>query len=138
QPAAPRRRVRSVARRAGSRDAPRLTRGAIPIRGTRAWPIRVMTIGVGELAARNADTLSRALKNARRELQGIDADDERRRRADALALVEGYTLLLRQPVPGVDEVGTTYSFKLVLPDGRWWVDEKELPAPPSEGDVVEF
>ena len=72
-----------------------------------------MTIGVGELAARNADTLSRALKNARRELQGIDADDERRRRADALALVEGYTLLLRQPVPGVDEVGATYSFKLV-------------------------
>jgi hypothetical protein len=98
-----------------------------------------MTIGVGELAARNADALDRALRAAWSELNAIDADDERRRRADVLALIEGYTSLLRQPVPGRDGTpAATYSFKLVLPDGRWWVYEKELPAPPSQGDVVVF
>ena len=31
-----------------------------------------------------------------------------------------------------------YSFKLVFPDGRWSVGEKQLPDPPSQGDVVDF
>ena len=31
-----------------------------------------------------------------------------------------------------------YTFKLVFPDGRWWVGEKQLPDPPSQGDVVDF
>ena len=28
--------------------------------------------------------------------------------------------------------------KLVFPDGRWSVGEKQLPDPPSQGDVVDF
>jgi hypothetical protein len=31
-----------------------------------------------------------------------------------------------------------YCFKLVFPDGRWSIDEKNLTSPPSEGDVVVF
>jgi hypothetical protein len=31
-----------------------------------------------------------------------------------------------------------YSFKLVFPDGRWSIDEKQLTDPPNEGDVVVF
>jgi len=31
-----------------------------------------------------------------------------------------------------------YCFKLVFPDGRWSIDEKNLTSPPTEGDVVAF
>jgi hypothetical protein len=31
-----------------------------------------------------------------------------------------------------------YCFKLVFPDGRWSVDEKQLATPPQEGDVLDF
>ena len=31
-----------------------------------------------------------------------------------------------------------YCFKLVFPDGRWSIDEKQLAAAPREGDVIEF
>ena len=31
-----------------------------------------------------------------------------------------------------------YFFKLVFPDGRWCIDEKQLAAAPREGDVLDF
>jgi hypothetical protein len=31
-----------------------------------------------------------------------------------------------------------YCFKLVFPDGRWSIDEKQLPAAPHAGDVLDF
>ena len=31
-----------------------------------------------------------------------------------------------------------YCFKLVFPDGRWSIDEKQLSAAPHEGDVLDF
>ena len=98
-----------------------------------------MTIGVGELAAANADALERALLGSRQELRTIAGEDDRRRRADALAHIEGYTALLRLPTAQVMEHDPVlYSFKLVFPDGRWSVGEKQLPDPPSEGDLVAF
>jgi hypothetical protein len=31
-----------------------------------------------------------------------------------------------------------YCFKLVFPDGRWSIDEKQLLSAPHEGDVLDF
>jgi hypothetical protein len=94
---------------------------------------------MGELAAQNAEVLARALRAGLRELESIVAEDERRRRAAALAHIEGYMQLLGLPTAQVMESeGVRYSFKLVFPDGRWSVDEKELEDPPREGDVVDF
>jgi hypothetical protein len=94
---------------------------------------------MGELAAANADALERALVASRRELIEIVGEDDRRRRADALAHIEGYTALLRLPTAqGMERDSELYTFKLVFPDGRWSVGEKELPGPPHQGDVVDF
>jgi hypothetical protein len=99
----------------------------------------MMTIGVGiDFSAFNADALERALTASRRGLATI-GDEDRQRRAEALAHIEGYTALLREPIArGMHAMPQRYSFKLVFPDGRWSVDEKRLPEPPSEGDVVVF
>ncbi len=86
----------------------------------------------------NLETLERALAARRRELGRIDQDEERTRRAAALELIEQYTLLLREPYPAPKLNLVRYSFKLVFPDGRWNVDEKQLGAEPREGDVVEI
>ncbi|HZR96056.1 MAG TPA: hypothetical protein VFA56_10195 [Gaiellaceae bacterium] len=91
-----------------------------------------------ELAAVNAAALDRALVRSRRSLTGLETDDERQRRADALLHIEGYTALLRQPTTLSMHPAARYSFKLVFPDGRWSIDEKQLPARPAEGDVVVF
>lgn len=98
-----------------------------------------MTIDVGELAKANADALERVLAARRRDLRQIPEDDERDRRAEALSLIEGYTALLREPAfpPRLRNPGR-YCFKLVFPDGRWSIDEKQLASPPSEGDVLGF
>jgi len=92
-----------------------------------------------ELAGFNADALERALVESRRSLTALETDDDRQRRADALLHIEGYTALLREPTaPYMQREPVRYSFKLVFPDGRWSVDEKQLPDPPHEGDVVVF
>ncbi len=99
-----------------------------------------MTIGVsGELAGRNADALERALSLSRQTLGALGSDDERQRRVDALAHIEGYMELLREPTAQY-MLGepVRYSFKLVFPDGRWALDEKQLTDRPNAGDVVEF
>ena len=99
----------------------------------------MMTIDVGELAKANADALERALAARRRDLRRIPEDDDRHRRAEALSLIEGYTALLREPaLPSPLRKPVRYCFKLVLPDGSWSINEKQLASPPSEGDVVGF
>jgi hypothetical protein len=98
----------------------------------------MMTIGM-EFAKANAEALERALAARRASLGGIESDSERERRAAALAAFEGYTELLREPVPTAPVRNSIrYCFKLVFPDGRWALDEKQLPAAPREGDVLGF
>ncbi len=100
----------------------------------------MMTLGVDtDLSGFNADALERALKAAWRGLRTIGGDEDRQRRADALAHIEGYTALLREPTAqSMAAKPVRYSFKLVFPDGRWSLDEKQLADPPHEGDVVVF
>jgi hypothetical protein len=98
-----------------------------------------MTIGMaGELAGRNVEALERALRASRQGLDAITTDAERQRRADALSHIEGYATLLREPTGHVMHQPVRYDFKLVFPDGRWSIDEKQLADPPHEGDVVVF
>jgi hypothetical protein len=92
---------------------------------------------VGADAKENADALERALAARRRQLAQIDKDEERDRRGQALELIEQYTVLLREPVPAnPGRNAVLYCFKLVFPDGRWSVDEKQLAVAPCPGDVV--
>jgi len=92
-----------------------------------------------ELARANAEALERALAARRRALATIDGDAERERRAAALSAFEGYTALLREPVPPAPTRNPIrYCFKLVFPDGRWSIDEKQLRVVPRAGDVVGF
>jgi hypothetical protein len=110
-----------------------------PTLGDAPGPFPEDGLDVGELAKANADTLGRALAARRLELDGIAEDGERDRRADAISLVEEYTALLRVPaVNAAVRNPVRYCFKLVFPDGRWSIDEKNLTSPPSEGDVVVF
>jgi hypothetical protein len=91
-----------------------------------------------EFSKLNADALDRALAARRRDLDGIEPEARARREA-ALAAIEGYTALLREPValaPSRNPI--RYCFKLVFPDGRWSLDEKQLAAAPREGDVLGF
>jgi hypothetical protein len=98
-----------------------------------------MTRGVGELAGLNADLLQRALDESRRRVAGLESDDERLRRHEALSHIEGYAALLREPtVQVMQREPVRYSFKLVFPDGRWSVGEKQHADRPHEGDVVVF
>jgi hypothetical protein len=93
----------------------------------------------GELAGLNADVLERALAEGRASLVGLESDDERQRRADALLHIEGYMALLREPTAQyMQREPVRYSFKLVFPDGRWSIDEKQLSDRPAAGDVVVF
>jgi hypothetical protein len=98
-----------------------------------------MTRGVGpDFAKLNADTLDRALRARRIDLQSFD-QEERERHEYALAAIEGYTALLREPIEAPPSRNLIrYCFKLVFPDGRWSIDEKQLPAAPHEGDVLDF
>jgi hypothetical protein len=87
----------------------------------------------------NAEALERVLADRRRQLAGLGTGEERARRAQALELIEQYTLLLREPPPpGPLRTPVRYCFKLVFPDGRWSVDEIQLTAEPRRGDVVEI
>jgi hypothetical protein len=92
-----------------------------------------------DFSKHNADALERALAARRLELHGVD-EDVRARREFALKAIEGYTALLREPAgqtrPNLNP--NRYCFKLVFPDGRWSLDEKQLAAVPQEGDVIEI
>jgi hypothetical protein len=91
-----------------------------------------------EFSKLNADALDRALAARRLELDGIDPK-ARARRESALLAAESYAALLREPAiqtPSRNPI--RYCFKLVFPDGRWSLDEKQLAAAPHEGDVIDF
>jgi len=91
-----------------------------------------------EFSQLNADALDRALAARRRDLDQVEPE-VRARREYALAAIEGYTALLREPgVPAQSRSAIRYCFKLVFPDGRWSLDEKQLVAAPREGDVLDF
>jgi hypothetical protein len=93
-----------------------------------------------DYSAANLDALERALSARREALASIEREDERERRAGALAAFEGYTALLREPNRPAPQSRNLirYAFKLVFPDGRWSVDERELSSAPREGDVLGF
>src|SRR3954453_24269946 len=98
----------------------------------------MMTLGVsGELAGRNADALEHALSLSRLTLADLGSDDERQRRVDALAHIEGYMELLREPTAQY-MLGepVRYSFKLVFPDGRSVSEEKQLVNRPHSWGAV--
>jgi hypothetical protein len=100
----------------------------------------MMTLDVGpDYLEANATALERALAARRSELQSIDGEEERERRAFALAAMEGYALLLREPIQTLPVRNLVrYAFKLVFPDGRWAIDEQQLLDAPRAGDVVVF
>jgi hypothetical protein len=93
-----------------------------------------------DYSAANLDALERALSARREALASIEREDERERRAGALAAFEGYAALLREPNRPAPQSRNLirYAFKLVFPDGRWSVDERDLPAAPRAGDVLGF
>jgi hypothetical protein len=87
----------------------------------------------------NAEALERALATRRAQLETIESAEERERLEGALAAVEGYMALLREPVDLAPHRRLVrYAFKLVFPDGRWSIDEQQLPDAPRAGDVVVF
>ncbi len=91
-----------------------------------------------DFSKQNADVLDRVLEARRRDLGSVD-QEERERREFALAAIEGYAALMREPSPAASSRNPIrYFFKLVFPDGRWSIDEKQLPAAPHEGDVIAF
>ncbi len=91
-----------------------------------------------DFSKQNADVLARVLEARRRDLSSID-DEARERRELALAAIEGYAALLCEPSsPAPSRNPIRYCFKLVFPDGRWSIDEKQLPTAPHEGDVLAF
>jgi len=87
----------------------------------------------------NAEVLERALAARRIQLEAIDSYEERERLEGALTAIEGYMALLREPAePSYQRSLVRYAFMLVFPDGRWSLDEKQLPDLPRAGDVVVF
>jgi hypothetical protein len=91
-----------------------------------------------DFSQHNADVLDRVLEARRRDLGSV-GEDERERRELALAAIEGYAALMRESGPQASSRNPIrYCFKLVFPDGRWSVDEKQLPTAPHEGDVLAF
>jgi hypothetical protein len=92
-----------------------------------------------DTAVGNADALERALARRREELAQLCDEEERDRHQSAIALMERYANLLREPTPAFARNSLLrYCFMLVFPDGRWSVDEKQLGERPRNGDVLSF
>jgi hypothetical protein len=91
----------------------------------------------GQRPAENARELAHLLAHGRDALIKVEQDQDRRRHAEALDHMAQYVALLRE-APDQKNRFKRYAFKLELSDGRWGVEEKELAAPPSVGEVVEF
>jgi hypothetical protein len=85
----------------------------------------------------NAETLEQGLSRRRGSLQALDGED-RARRAEAIEGLARYVELLRSAGDEEGRRAARYWFKLVFPDGRWTVAEKQLPAEPHLGDVLAF
>jgi hypothetical protein len=83
----------------------------------------------------SADQLARALSSNRGQLDSVKDREERVRRAEAIERFGQYVDLLREATA---EALSRYSFKLEFADGRWTLAEKELPALPQIGELVEL
>jgi hypothetical protein len=83
----------------------------------------------------SADQLARALSSNRGQLDSVKDQEERLRRAEAIERFGQYVDLLREATA---EQLARYSFKLEFADGRWTLEEKELPALPQIGELVEL
>jgi hypothetical protein len=64
-------------------------------------------------------------------------DEQRSRRAEAMDQISAYVGMLREAEMRQTPAGS-FSFKLELLDGRWDVEEKDMPAAPRVGDVLSF
>jgi hypothetical protein len=85
----------------------------------------------------NADQLEQSLLRQRERLGEITDDAQRSRRAEAMAQVGTYVGMLRD-AEALPRASSSFSFKLELLDGRWDVEEMDMPAPPRVGDVLSF
>jgi hypothetical protein len=85
----------------------------------------------------NADQLEQSLSRQRERLGEITDDEQRSRRAEAMTQVGNYVGMLRDAEAPARPRGS-FSFKLELNDGRWDVEEKDMPAAPRLGDVLSF
>ena len=86
----------------------------------------------------NAEILEEGLARRRGALHALE-DDARARRIDAMDGFARYVALLRNASDQNDHPPVArYWFKLVFPDGRWTVAEKQLTDEPHLGDVLSF
>ena len=88
----------------------------------------------GEVSS-SADQLAQALARNRARLASVTDEEERAQRADAIDRFAQYADLLRKETAASL---ARYSFKLLFADGRWDVAEKDLPAAPHIGELVEL
>jgi hypothetical protein len=87
-----------------------------------------------ELWKQNADVLERVPRRRRSSPASVG-----RQGAAAPGRDEGYAALMRESGPQASSRNPIrYCFKLVFPDGRWSIDEKQLSIVPHEGDVIAF
>jgi hypothetical protein len=91
----------------------------------------------------NADELESALARNREVLAGVEDDEQRSRREEAMDQMLRYVALLRvaasgEHVSGRSQLNRSFAFKLELEDGRWDVEEKSLTIAPRVGDVLSF
>jgi hypothetical protein len=77
----------------------------------------------------NADQLEQSLSRQRERLGEITDDEQRSRRAEAMARVGTYVGMLRDAEAPLMRSGS-FSFKLELNDGRWDVEEMDMSAAP--------
>jgi hypothetical protein len=85
----------------------------------------------------NADLLEQSLSRQRERLSEITDDEQRSRRADAVAQIGTYVGMLRDAEAPLMGSGS-FSFKLELNDGRWDVEEMDMSKTPRVGDVLFF
>lgn len=83
----------------------------------------------------SAERLQRVLETQRRALAGLQRDEDRQRRSEAIDRLAQYVSLLRQATGSESQF---YTFKLEFPDGRWDVEERRLDHPPAVGEVVDL
>jgi hypothetical protein len=85
----------------------------------------------------NADQLEQSLSRQRAAIGEMADDEQRSRRTEAVARLGNYVGMLRDAEAPLRTIGA-FSFKLELNDGRWDVEELNMPKVPRVGDVLSF
>jgi hypothetical protein len=86
---------------------------------------------------RNADQLEQSLSRQRAALGEIVDHEQRSRREESIARLGNYVGMLRDAETPLHPIGA-FSFKLELQDGRWDIEEQDMPTAPQVGDVLSF